>query len=400
MSLVRDYAVLLDQERGPCRRSTRSSRWSRASRRREPPTPLPLEESYPIVNCDPTQASAIALARTGKHFIIQGPPGTGKSQTITNLIADFVAQGKRVLFVCEKRAAIDVVYHRLHQAGLHELCCLIHDAQDDKKEFILDLKADLRGVSRNARKTASDETEEQRGRLLAQLQKGAGAAGALQRGHAFVAAAGGLPLRQLLQRAVELARTHARAVRARREQLPAYQLWHEHRERIERLHEHLRGHPAGRRAGEPSAQSLARPFRHERTGRWKRSSEALPRVEACWREISAELQALDVPAECWDTLDKLRQLVDYAELAGVPGGARFARRADGEERSRQKADGAFARSSRAKGQELQAGPKPPTRLAAKAVGRGDRCRPRTGAAQEKSSSGDSFSRAGGGFAAS
>src|SRR5213079_1850842 len=105
-----------------------------------PTNPLPLEESYPIVSCDPTQASAIALARTGKHFIIQGPPGTGKSQTITNLIADFAAQGKRVLFVCEKRAAIDVVFHRLQQAELAELCCLIHDAQDDKKAFIADLK--------------------------------------------------------------------------------------------------------------------------------------------------------------------------------------------------------------------------------------------------------------------
>ena len=113
----------------------------RRSRRR-----LPMEESYPIVTCDPTQASAIALARTGQDFIIQGPPGTGKSQTITNLIADFVAQGKRVLFVCEKRAAIDVVYHRLQQAGLQQLCCLIHDSQDDKKEFIMDLKANLRNA--------------------------------------------------------------------------------------------------------------------------------------------------------------------------------------------------------------------------------------------------------------
>ena len=40
----------------------------------------------------------------------RGRRAPGKSQTITNLIADFVARGKRVLFVCEKRAAIDVVY--------------------------------------------------------------------------------------------------------------------------------------------------------------------------------------------------------------------------------------------------------------------------------------------------
>src|SRR5204863_6399067 len=87
-----------------------------------------------------TQSAAVALAGTGRSYIIQGPPGTGKSQTITNLIADYVARGKRVLFVCEKRAAIDVVFHRLRRQGLDELCCLIHDSQTDKKAFIQNLK--------------------------------------------------------------------------------------------------------------------------------------------------------------------------------------------------------------------------------------------------------------------
>ena len=76
----------------------------------------------------------------GTSYIIQGPPGTGKSQTIANLIADYVARGKRVLFVCEKRAAIDVVHARLRQRGLGELCSLIHDSQTDKKTFVMDLK--------------------------------------------------------------------------------------------------------------------------------------------------------------------------------------------------------------------------------------------------------------------
>ena len=101
---------------------------------------LPPSQQHLIIAADATQTGAIARARTGESFIIQGPPGTGKSQTITNLIADFVALGKRVLFVCEKRAAIDVVFHRLRQQGLDELCCLIHDSQTDKKEFILNLK--------------------------------------------------------------------------------------------------------------------------------------------------------------------------------------------------------------------------------------------------------------------
>ncbi|MFT4600727.1 MAG: superfamily I DNA and/or RNA helicase/predicted DNA-binding WGR domain protein [Arenicella sp.] len=100
----------------------------------------PLEENFPIIASDPTQSSAVELARTGESYIIQGPPGTGKSQTITNLIADFVARDKKVLFVCEKRAALDVVYHRLKNKSLDELCCLVHDSQSDKKSFILDLK--------------------------------------------------------------------------------------------------------------------------------------------------------------------------------------------------------------------------------------------------------------------
>ena len=57
-------------------------------------------------------------------------------------------RGKRILFVCEKRAAIDVVFARLRQRGLHPLCCLIHDSQADKKEFVLDLKATYEGLKK------------------------------------------------------------------------------------------------------------------------------------------------------------------------------------------------------------------------------------------------------------
>ena len=72
--------------------------------------------------------------------MIQGPPGTGKSQTITNMIADFVARGRRVLFVCQKRAALDVVHARLAGRNLDELCTLVHDSQADKKAFVHGLR--------------------------------------------------------------------------------------------------------------------------------------------------------------------------------------------------------------------------------------------------------------------
>ncbi|HEY4337518.1 MAG TPA: AAA domain-containing protein, partial [Puia sp.] len=99
------------------------------------------DDWFHVITADPAQTKAILQSRGGYSYIIQGPPGTGKSQTITNLIADFVARGKNILFVCEKRAALDVVYHRLKQVGLEELCCYIHDSQGDKREFIRNLKA-------------------------------------------------------------------------------------------------------------------------------------------------------------------------------------------------------------------------------------------------------------------
>jgi predicted DNA-binding WGR domain protein/DNA polymerase III delta prime subunit len=139
MSLVRDYTELLEKPRGNVAFDATFSLSPKIVESEQAKAP-PLEQRFDIVACDPTQAAAIGLARMGKSYIIQGPPGTGKSQTITNLIADYVARGKRVLFVCEKRAAIDVVYSRLKQRGLQELCCLIHDSQADKREFVLDLK--------------------------------------------------------------------------------------------------------------------------------------------------------------------------------------------------------------------------------------------------------------------
>ena len=99
-----------------------------------------MADRYLVVPADASQVGAVALARSGDNFVIQGPPGTGKSQTITNLVADFVAHGKRVLFVCQKRAALDVVHARLRAQGLGEICTLVHDSQQDKKEFVHGLR--------------------------------------------------------------------------------------------------------------------------------------------------------------------------------------------------------------------------------------------------------------------
>jgi len=148
MSLVRDYNHVIDNK---VQHNVFDSLFSNQPRQlKEYVFDLnKTQDWHHVITADPTQTQAILKGRTGESYIIQGPPGTGKSQTITNLIADFVARGKSILFVCEKRAALDVVYHRLKQNGLDELCCYIHDSQGDKREFIKDLKSTYGDFSKN-----------------------------------------------------------------------------------------------------------------------------------------------------------------------------------------------------------------------------------------------------------
>lgn len=85
---------------------------------------------------DSSQIQAIARVNQGESLVIQGPPGTGKSQTITNLIANLLAQGKRVLFVAEKLTALSVVHQRLEQLGLGAFCLELH-TQSNSKQYVL-----------------------------------------------------------------------------------------------------------------------------------------------------------------------------------------------------------------------------------------------------------------------
>ena len=75
-----------------------------------------------VMNADSSQHSAIVDVLNGKNVVIEGPPGTGKSQTISNLIAVLLAEGKSVLFVSEKLAALEVVHKRLDAIGLSDFC--------------------------------------------------------------------------------------------------------------------------------------------------------------------------------------------------------------------------------------------------------------------------------------
>ena len=97
-----------------------------------------------VVDADSSQAEAIALAKAGGSFVLQGPPGTGKSQTITNIIAECIGDGKTVLFVSEKMAALNVVYDKLKKAGLEEFCLELHSHKANKRRVIDEFYQTLR----------------------------------------------------------------------------------------------------------------------------------------------------------------------------------------------------------------------------------------------------------------
>lgn len=99
---------------------------------RSDPNFIPPSDEFLVLDADPSQNYAINAALAGRNIIIQGPPGTGKSQTISNLISSFIARGKTVLFVAEKRAAIDAVTNRLNAVGLGSAILDLHDGAKNK----------------------------------------------------------------------------------------------------------------------------------------------------------------------------------------------------------------------------------------------------------------------------
>jgi len=99
-----------------------------------------------ILDADSSQQEAVYAAKAGQSFVLQGPPGTGKSQTIANIIAEALSQSKKVLFVSEKKAALDVVVNRLKQSKLNNFCLEIHGSQQKKSDIAEDLRASLEAI--------------------------------------------------------------------------------------------------------------------------------------------------------------------------------------------------------------------------------------------------------------
>ncbi len=110
--------------------------------------PPPAQQAaHPLLAADPTQRRVLGECLQHEAMVIDGPPGTGKSQVIANLVLDALRRGERVAVVCEKRAALDVVYQRIEALGLRHAMALVHDAHEDRKAVYAQIAERLDGFT-------------------------------------------------------------------------------------------------------------------------------------------------------------------------------------------------------------------------------------------------------------
>ncbi|MCI4666418.1 MAG: AAA domain-containing protein [Neomegalonema sp.] len=327
MSLVHDFDALLEGALKDDETGARSGAFGQLFS--DAPKPIarpvsapPVRERFEVMPSDPTQAAAVARARTGESYVIQGPPGTGKSQTIANLIADFVGRGKRVLFVCEKRAALDVVYNRLEGLGLHRLCARVHDSQEDKRGFVLDLKAlyeNWMGA------TPDDQVEPSRSAAIGGAEEGLVALTELDQG--MMSSHEGEPVHKLISRAAQEKRPSGEEVRAHRlegsdiELLPSLSDWREGRDAARAMEGALR-----RMGSEPI---LARHPARFVSAEASADPALFERLSAALTELGPHLKKMGDAAglAVWDGVAPLAALfaqIDYAaRLAPVAAAGRL-----------------------------------------------------------------------------
>lgn len=119
----------------------------------------PADYALPL-DVDSSQLEAVVKSGNGQSFVLYGPPGTGKSQTITNMIANALYQNKRVLFVSEKKAALEVVQERLKNIGLMPFCLELHSNKVDKKTFLAQMESVLNVTEQATEDTFNSKSEE------------------------------------------------------------------------------------------------------------------------------------------------------------------------------------------------------------------------------------------------
>ncbi|MBQ2987787.1 MAG: DUF4011 domain-containing protein [Clostridia bacterium] len=124
------------------------------------PDAISTGDCYQVMSADSSQQDAILYSKNRISFVMQGPPGTGKSQTITNIIAEALADGKKILFVSEKMSALQVVYRRLQEAHLADFCLPLHSYKANKSDILQQIGANLSLKHTHVKDTALHNLEE------------------------------------------------------------------------------------------------------------------------------------------------------------------------------------------------------------------------------------------------
>ena len=171
-------------------------------------TAAPFAKVRMPLAADSSQIAAICSAAAGASFVLQGPPGTGKSQTITNLLCECLARGKRVLFIAEKSAALEVVSDRLRKAGLSAFALDLHADHASKPNFVAQIKQVMDELEARAAPGSRQfdgvaaGVDKSRARLRASCSALHGDRGA------------GMSVHAAIQRAIELGSAESRALEA------------------------------------------------------------------------------------------------------------------------------------------------------------------------------------------
>ncbi len=134
------------------------------------------------VQTDPSQQGILNALKSKRNIVIQGPPGTGKSQTLSAIIVNALENGKRILVVCEKRTALEVIYSNLKQINLQGLSVIIRDVKKDRKNVVEIVRnlADSADSDNNVKPAAKTELQrvlDKCGNLITQINAGHRAAG-------------------------------------------------------------------------------------------------------------------------------------------------------------------------------------------------------------------------------
>jgi primosomal replication protein N'' len=136
--------------------------------------PTSAEQCFFTAASDPSQESAVLAARNAPGLLIEGPPGTGKSQTIVNMVADAIGQKRSLLIICQKPAALEVVFKRIMAGGLGDRVVIVKDAQKGRDTIIRNVRAQLETLYQPAETSQVNPwvtSREKTGRRLDQLEQ-------------------------------------------------------------------------------------------------------------------------------------------------------------------------------------------------------------------------------------